>query len=535
MLAKHGPIGLAAALALSLGLAAGSPAQAQSLGEVDFDPACRQAAQERFDRALALMHHMMYEQARAAFDQAAEADPDCAMAYWGIATTRFQPLWSTRPSEEELQQGWREIQQARERVDDEREAHLIEATAAFFREPQSADFPTRISRWVAAMEAPYRSHPDDPDVASLYALSRLTQAQRVEDRASLYDEAESILRDVYEGHPQHPGAIHYSIHATDAEGRAENALDMVEAYADIAPEVPHALHMPSHIYVRLGDWPNVIEWNRRSADAALEHLDAEGVSHHYIHALDYLTYAYLQRGEDAKAEAVVDEAQEKERHQGSFISAFHSASMPARLAVERRDWERAAALEPRQPAYLPWDASPWAEGITWYARGLGGVHTGDLKKAQQAEQRLVELRDVAREQKEEAIAGYLEIDRRVLAGRIAQAQGRAEEAVRLTRSAVELEQSVEKHPVTPGALLPPNEALGALLIDLDRPAEALQAYQAADSIWPGRYHTLLGAAQAAEDAGDAQAAREHYERLLATVAEDADRRGVQVAQNQLEQ
>jgi tetratricopeptide (TPR) repeat protein len=502
-------IGGTAGIALVLGLA-GSPSASAgdgSIGEVEFGVSCEQPALADFDRALGLMHHMMYVQARGAFEEIIAADPDCAMAYWGVATTLFQPLWGTRPSGEDLQRGWRKIEQAKARTDSGREMQLIEATAAFFREPDAADFPTRMHRWIEAMEAPYEAYPDDPDIAALYALSRLTLAQRVDDRKPLFDEAEAILRKVYEQAPAHPGAIHYSIHATDADGRAENALDMVEAYSAIAPEVPHALHMPSHIYVRLGKWPEVIEWNRRSADAALERPVNGSVSHHYIHALDYLAYAHLQRGEDELAEAVVEEALAKDQHQPTFVSAFHVASLPARLAVERRDWEQAATLEPRTPAYLPWDESPWAEGQTWYARGLGAIHAGDVASAREAEQRLTVLRDGAKADGQQEMATYIEIDRLVLAGRIAHAQGDDEAALALTRSAAELEGTTEKHPVTPGALLPPYEALGDLLLALGRPAEALEAFQASDAIWPGRHHTRLGAARAEKEAGQTRAAR----------------------------
>ena len=467
-------------------------AAGDSIGEIDFGVNCEEGVRADFDRALGLMHHMMYVQARAAFGEIIEADPDCAMAYWGVATTLFQPLWGTRPSEEDIQHGVRMIEQARDRVASDREAKLLETTAAFFREPDTADFGTRITRWIESMEGAYQAYPDDPDIAALYALSRLTLAQRVEDRAKLHDEAESVLRTVYEEIPAHPGAIHYSIHATDADGRAENALDMVEAYGKIAPEVPHALHMPSHIHVRLGDWPAVIDWNRRSADAALRQPVNDAVSHHYVHAIDYLVYAYLQQGEIDKAEAAFEEAREMDRHQPTFVSAFHFAAIPARLAVEQRDWERAAALEPRTPGYLPWDASPWAEGLTWYARGLGAVHTGDLEAARDAEQRLAKLRDGAKADGAESMATYIEVDRRILAGRLAHARGDDEDAVALMESAAELEGTVEKHPVTPGALLPPYEALGDLLADLGRPADAREAYEASNAIWPGRRNTLEG-------------------------------------------
>ena len=315
-----------------------------TIGKINFEVDCNQDVRAHFDRSLGMLHHMMYVIARDSFEQIAEADPNCAMAYWGISTTLFQPIWGTRPSDEDLQYGWDTISKAMELVEADREQILIESTAGFFREPESADFRTRIDRWVSGVKKAYEAYQDDADIASLYALTKMTQAQFSDNRGPLYDDAENILWKVFEQNPEHPGAIHYMIHTTDVDGRAENALEVVKAYASIAPQVPHALHMPSHIYVRLGDWPQVIDWNRQSASAALNHPLNGAESHHYIHAIDYLVYAYLQRGEDEKAENIYLNALTKDRHQQSFISAFHFAAIPARLAVEQRDWERALNL-----------------------------------------------------------------------------------------------------------------------------------------------------------------------------------------------
>nr|NIW44383.1 hypothetical protein [Gammaproteobacteria bacterium]NIW99643.1 hypothetical protein [Phycisphaerae bacterium] len=245
-------------------------------------------------------------------------------------------------------------------------------------------------------------------------------------------------------------------------------------------------------------------------------------------AKDYLVYAYLQRGEDDRAVSVAEQALAKERYQPSLISAFHLSVIPARLAVECSNWKRAAALQPRTPAYLPWDDFPWAEGLTWYTRGLGAIHSGDIEAAQEADNRLKRLREKARNNGANDMATYIEIDRRVLAGRIAHARGNAEKAVELTRSATELEAGIEKHPITPGALLPPYEALGHLLMDLNRPAEAFEAYRTSDEIWPGRYKTLLGAARAAKRAGKVEAANEYYEKLL-TITGDSKRTTIREA------
>ena len=504
------------------------------LGTVDFRVSCAEATRPAFDLALGFMHHMMYEQARSTFEQIAETDPECAMAYWGIATTRYQPLWPTRPDAEELQQGWTEIQKAKDlEPATERERHLVAATEAFFRDPETADWWTRIERWAEGMESAHRASPDDLDTAALYALSRLALSPVADDRGPLHDEAESVLRAIYEQEPTHPGSIHYSIHATDADGRADRALDMVESYGEIAPQVPHALHMPTHIYVRLGEWPEVIDWNRRSADAALERPVGDAVSHHYPHATDYMLYAHLQRGEDDRALEVLEEALAKDNFQRSFISAFHLAAMPARYAVERRQWAEAAAIKPRSPDYLPWDSALWAEGMSWLARGLGALHTGDLEGAREAEGRLTALRDEAMAAGEEAFATYIGIDRLILSGWIAREEDRPDEAIELIREAAALESTVEKHPVTPGALMPPYEALGDLLLKLDRPDEALEAYRASNEVWPGRFNTLLGAARAAAAAGDEAAASDYYAQLL-ELADSSERQALTEAQQFLE-
>jgi len=485
------------------------------IGEVDFRVACEEAVREDFDHALGMMHHMMYVASREVFEEVIEADPDCAMAYWGVATAYIHPLWDAMPSEEVMQRSTQYLNQARELAETERERLLIESTAAFFEQPEDTGWRERLLSWSDAMEDAYNEFPDDLDIAALYGLARVSDAQYVEDRAAVLDEAEEVLREVFEQEPQHPGAIHYSIHATDVDGRAENALDMVEVYAEIAPEVAHALHMPSHIYVRLGDWPQVIEWNKKSAEAALEHpVDEDVESLHYIHAVDYVVYGYLQRGENEQAEAAFEEVMQREKHQPTFATAFHFAAIPARLAVEQRDWDRAANLEPQVPDDQPWDAYPWAESLTWYARGLGSVHTGDLNAAREAERKMTELRETAEELDQDRMATYIEIDRLVLAGRLALEEGNHEEAIELTQSAGELEQTVEKHPVTPGALQPPFEALGDLHMDLDQHEEALRAYEASDEIWPGRLNTLMGAAMAARMIGEEQTARNHFEKLL---------------------
>ncbi|MCR8913310.1 hypothetical protein FDP08_07865 [Marinobacter panjinensis] len=498
------------------------------IGTVNFKADCDDSVRADVDHALGMMHHMMYTQARAEFDAIIQADPDCAMAHWGVATSLFQPLWGTTPSPEDITRGRQAIEQARNAAEDERERLLIDATAAFF-EPDTDQVRERLAGWIEGMDQAYQAFPDDANVATLYALSRLTLSLSAEDRKALHNEAEKVLRGVWETEPTHPGAVHYSIHATDADGRAGNATEIVDSYTGIAPSVPHALHMPSHIYVRLGDWPRMIEWNQQSADVAVDHKVDGATSFHYIHALDYLVYGHLQRGEDSAARSVWETAQANGPHQANFPGAFHLASIPARLAVEERDWEAAAAITPRAVDYISWDKFAWPEALSWFAHGLGAVHTGDLEAARTAEERLETLVETARSAADPRFSTYIEVDRRILAGWIAQAEGEPDRAIELMRSAGQLEASVEKHPVSPGTLLPPYEALGDLLIALDRPAEALAAYQQSDRTWPNRYNTLEGAARAADLAGDTGSAGQWARRLL-EIAPEAERGSIEGVQ-----
>ncbi len=499
---------------------------AQELGSIDFRAACSPDAAADFDDALGYLHHMMYEQSRSTFDRITEQHPECAMGHWGVAMTLFQPLWPTRPSVDELRQGRAAIERARQAgTDEDREQHLIDATAAFFRdpEPEDAGWWTRIRRWADGMTDAHDAHPDDADTAALYALSRLALAYVEEDeRAGLHEEAAAVLLRVHDHMPEHPGAIHYLIHANDIDGRAGESLDVIEGYGDIAPQVPHALHMPSHLYVRLGKWPETIEWNARSAEAALRFPVGDTISFHYLHAIDYKIYAYLQQGEDAKATAIAQTALTKGPHQPSFNSAFHLAAIPARLAIEGRDWEEAATLEPRTPENQFWDSAMWPEGMVWFARGLGAVHGGELDQAREADRRLEALQATARADGEEGFARYIEVDRLILAGWRAQAAGREDAAVGHLEAAVDLDLTVEKHPITPGALYPPGEALGDLLMRVGRYEEALAAFEASAQRWPGRFHTVLGAARAAEAMGEEAVAARYYDQLL-KLAGESDR------------
>lgn len=482
------------------------------LGTVDFPTSCSEEVQPELERGLALLHHMMYEQARDVFGEAAAEEEGCAMAHWGLAMSRFQPLWGSAQVEEGRGPAERAV---RLEPPTERERAYARAVHAFFR-GEDRRLAERVRSWASAMEELHASFPDDREARTLHALAHLAVDPADAGRQA---RADSLLREVHAAVPRHPGAIHYAIHVHDVEGRAEDGIRFARAYDDVAPSVPHALHMPSHLYVRLGLWDEVIEWNRRSADAALEHPAGQHVSHHYAHALDYLAYGYLQRGEHERAREVLEELRSRRGYQPTFISAYHLASVPARLRVERRDWEGAAGLEPRVPADFPWDDFPAAEALTHFARGLGAARSEDPDGAAASLARLEELERAAREADDVYWADQIRVQRRSVAAWRSMAEGRTDRALAEMREAAELAARMEKHPVTPGALQPAHELLGDLLLETGRHAEALEAYERSLETWPRRHHSLDGAARAAEAAGQDEAARSYRRELRELSAE----------------
>jgi tetratricopeptide (TPR) repeat protein len=531
---RHGrqSIRLAAVLLAALGAAlpvAGTeePHQhtSESLGSVSFPVSCSPEAQVEFNRAVALLHHMTYPQARRAFARVAEIDGSCGMAHWGIAMTLFQPLWPTRPSAEELERGWQEVEKARGvGALSAIETLFVAATEAFFREPAAGEYWQRIQRWESGMERVYNAFPEDPEAAVFYALAHLAVAPT--DRVSPENSARAaeLLLAVYKANPDHPGAMHYMIHANDAPGRERELLEVVHKYELVAPDNPHALHMPTHIYTRLGDWESVIRGNLRAADAALLYPAGdhqELVWDEFPHAIEYLVYAYLQEGADDKAAVELARLRETVGLQPSFKTAFHLASTQARYALERRDWSEAAAIVPRQAEGLDWDLFKWPEAISWFARGRGAVQQGWIDQAKQAAEHLAALEAAARESGEALFARNIQILALELGGWTAAGEGDPESGLELLRRAAELESSTPKHPVTPGPTLPAWEQLGDLLLDQGSAREALTAYESSLALYPGRFNSLLGAARAAALADDATLARTYYQTLLGLAAEGA--------------
>ena len=519
-----GAVVVAALLAPAAAAGQGAPHDS-ALGTVVFPVSCSEPAQVAFNHALALLHHMTYPQARAAFEQVARTDPRCAMAWWGVAMTLFQPLWPTRPGPADLRRGWEAVERARSlAAPTDRERRMIAAAGAFFLEPDSADYWRRIRRWEAAMEETYRGFPDDPEVAAFYALAHLAAAPTAGGLQERAARAADILAEVYRRNPDHPGAMHYLVHANDAPGRERELLDVTRKYETVAPGNPHALHMPTHIYTRLGDWDAVIRGNLRAADAALEYPAGDSgtlVWDEFPHAIEYLIYAYLQQGADEAAAAQLERLWGTPRLEPTSKTAFHLASTRARYALERGAWDEAAALAPRDPASLPWERLPWPEAVTWFARGLGAARLGRAEPADSAVARLAALEDVAQAAGEDLFTRQIRVLRLGVRAWLAQVRGQPDSGVAWMRQAAELEVATPKHAVTPGPTLPGYELLGDLLLAQGRPADALLAYARSLELYPRRFRSLLGAARAARARGDELAARGFYRQLLEVAGSSA--------------
>lgn len=503
----------------------------ETLGKVDFRVSCTQAAQVEFNRGVALLHHMTYPRAREAFETVARIDPRCAMAQWGIAMTLFQPLWPTRPGPQELRRGWEAAQAAsRAGTTTERERLLIAAVAAFFEDRESTDYWQRIRRWEAAMAAAQRAYPRDHEVVAFYALSHLAAA--TSDEKSVSDHAEraaDLLAAVYAGNPDHPGAMHYLVHASDVPGRERITLDVTRKYEVVAPQNPHALHMPTHIHTRLGDWERVISGNLRAADAALQHPAGDRgqfVWDEFPHAIEYLVYAYLQQGADDQAEVQLQRLHQTASLEPTFKTAFHLASTRARFALERKAWSEAGSLSPRAMTAVTWDRFPWPEAVTWFARGLGAAHEGKTEESRAALQTLERLEARARTAGEELFARNIRILLLELSAWLAHTQGDATTSQAFMREAAELELATPKHAVTPAPTLPAHELWGDLLLDQQQPAEALGMYRRSLELYPNRFNSLLGAARAAVASGDSVAAVAYYQDLLKTSASGSTRNGL---------
>jgi len=490
---------------------------ASALGEVTFPISCNAQAQARFNTLAALMYSFYWERIDAAVADVVQADPACAMAYWAKAVASLDNPLGAPPAPELEQKGWAAVEKAKQLGGKTpRERDYIAAVEVVFKDHATVPFKARAAAYEVALEQLHRRYPDDAEAAVLYAYWLQVTADRNDMTHAQQLKSARILETVSATQPRHPGVIHFLIHAYDFPAIAEHGLDAARRYAAIAPDSPHALHMPSHIFSRVGQWQDSIDMNVRSRAVAKADRDL-------YHALDYLTYASLQLGRDAEARKLVEFVQSNEKfNEQTRQIAYAAAVIPARFALERGEWTKAAQLQLR-PASAAFDWNPFPESVAVnaYARGLGAARSGNAAAALAEVARLGELRDAMIAQKKEYWIEQADIQVSTVRAWIARAEGRNDEAVQLMRAAADREDRTEEHVMMPGRVIPVREMLGELLLDLNRPLAALAEFEESQRGDPKRFRNVYGAARAAELAGKRDKAKVHYTRLLEQVGPDA--------------
>jgi tetratricopeptide (TPR) repeat protein len=465
----------------------------EKLGVVSFPTSCRLEVQQQFDRGVALLHSFAYADARSAFQGVAEEDSRCAMAHWGIAMTYFRQLWEPPILSATVSSAQKEIRRAQQLgTDSERERKFIEAVAELYQDVDSVPYRTRALNYERAMSALASQSSADVEAQVFYALALLANASPADKTHSKQKQAAGLLEPLNRSHPQHPGIPHYLIHAYDNAELAPQGLQAAKAYSLIAPSVPHALHMPSHIFTRLGLWEDSIASNLAAREAAHQ----RGDKGEELHAMDYLVYAYLQSGRDSEAAQVVQQLKGMSGlNTGDFIIGYASTAMPVRLAVERGEWVEAAKIV--SPEGVP----PHVAAIAVWARGMGLSRTGRVTEAGSESDRLQQIETQLRASGNDYWAAQLDVLVHEVMAWSAEASGKREEAVTLLRAASDQEDGIEKLPVTPGPIVPAREQLGCLFLEQNQPQLAATEFQTALRNAPGRRGALRGAAQAAELSG----------------------------------
>ncbi|MDQ3016838.1 MAG: tetratricopeptide repeat protein [Bacteroidota bacterium] len=489
----------------------------QTFGDVNFETSCPGVAKDHFTRAVAMLHSFEYDESEKVFAKAIDAAPDCAMAYWGVAMCNYHPLW-TPPSEAELEKGLQALTVAKTITNvTEREAAWINALFAFYNDYKNKDHRTRSLAYEAGMEKLYSVYPEDKEAAIFYALALDGAADPADTSFVKQKKAGEILTALNPGQPDHPGLIHYMIHSYDSPALANLALPAARKYASIAPSSAHAQHMPSHIFTRVGSWDESIKSNLVSKDAALCYAEGSGIKGHWdeeLHALDYLMYGYLQQGDTKSAKEELDYLQTIDLvFPAQFKEAYAFAAMPARFYLENRMWNEAANLE-AHPSGFPWQKFPWQFAITHFTRALGAVHTNQLADARTELVVLNTFRDSLVSKKDTYKANQVHIQIKATEGWILWKEGKKNEALASMQESANMENLTQKHPVTPGEVLPAQELLGDMLMEMNKPKEALEAYERDLKKHPNRFNGLYGAALAAEKAGQHDKAKTYYQQLI---------------------
>ena len=465
-----------------------------NLGEVSFQTSCRPEVQIEFERGEALLHSFAYSAAEASFKQVAAMDPNCAIAHWGIAMSYFHQLWDPPIQQDSFLQGREEIGRAQKiGGGTDRERAFIHALALFYDQAFAAvPYPERISKYERAMGELAAAYPRDVESQIFYALALLASASPFDKSHSRQKHAVRILEPLFHKYPQHPGIAHYLIHACDNREMARQGLVAARAYSKIAPSAPHALHMPSHIFTRLGMWSDSIASNQPARVAA----HSQGDVGEELHAMDYLVYAYLQEGREPEANGVIQQLKAMPSlDQSDFKIAYAATAMPVRYAIERQHWDEAAQIVP------PSGAPPHVTAVAVWASGIGLARSGHPDGARSQARKLRKLEQrlrVSGAEYGEYWAKQVAIQELEVMAWSAQAEGEWEEAGNLLRKAADEEDSMEKLPVTPGPIVPAREQLGDLLLEQNQPKQALKEFQLALSSAPNRRGSLAGISQAAK-------------------------------------
>lgn len=472
----------------------GAPALAddtQSLGNVSFQTSCAPEANAAFNKGLRLLHHMMYLQAEGVFGAAAENAPDCTMLHWGGAMTKFHPLWPGRPGPEQIAAGQGAIDRMNgASAGSDIEQAFAQAVRAYY-EGSDTPYPSRIAAWAEAQAEVCSRFPENVDATAFCALGLLATAPRGDTTLKNQREAGEMMEALNERTELHPGVYHYAIHAYDNPVLYEKGLPFAEEYGKIAPDVAHALHMPSHIFVRAGRWDDVIDWNVRSANAALAHPLGDMISAHYAHAMDYRIYGHLQRGEFEQAEILLAEFIGHANLQSNFGSAYALAAAPVRVALEQEQWGGLSGMDAGMHAAIDWGKFPQTVAIRWFAIGLGAARSGDLDRAAEAVGELAALRTMLEASNQEYWLNLTAAQMLTIEAWTELARGNDALAVSLQTKAADIEDAAGKSPVTPGHVLPARELLGDLLSKLAQDDAASVAYEAALAQAPNRRRSRI--------------------------------------------
>ena len=517
-------ISVTASLILFTSIVIAQETATEKLGRVQFPVSCTAAAQKQFDQALGALHSFWYEEALSMFTAVTETDPGCAMGHWGIAMSIYYPLW-VPPSQPTLQKGMNAIEKAKSiGAKTDREGAYIATIEAFYKDSDKLDHRTRTVAYEKALERIHLQYPKDSESAIFYALALNATALPTDKTYANQLKAGEILEKVFSEQPDHPGVAHYIIHSYDNPALASRGIPAAQRYTKIAPSVPHVQHMPSHIFTRIGLWQESIQSNLGAVAASKAYAakaHPEAAYYEQLHALDYLAYAYLQGAQDREAKNVLDELRAIKKVQPeAFQAAYAFAAIPARYTLERRRWSEAAALTVT-PTTFPWSRFPWSEAVTHFARAMGSARSGNVANARKDIEKLESLQDALVKAKDSYWAKQVDIQRRVATAWYLRTERKNDEALQLMQSAADLEDSTDKHPVTPAPIQPARELLGEMLLELGDPAQALKEFEASHRIEPNRFRGLYGAAKAAQAAGDREKARHYYQRLV-SLCERAD-------------